>query len=385
MKGKKVFLISSILAAIGLVGGTFAAWAVTDNADPFSVKITPGTLDIGGDKSVTLDWGTKGLVDIEQITIGEEKGPYEVGLIATTSDASGFTGSLTVSLVSQENTAKKLIDYLHVNVYANSTKTGDPILTVPDGEQNYTTSVDIAVTSGTEKKVYFFIQLESGINPTDYEIMKNNVVTLTVDWNKGSAIDVVTSSTYYFNNSSSWENVYAYAWSSADGSMNAAWPGVKMTQEKGAIYSVAIPTAYDKVIFNDGVGGEGKQTADLTLPAVSAQTPYWNGSAWAAKPDTSAETVYYLVGTFNSWTTGSAYQLTAESNTVGTFAYTHKILNVNIPENSDLKIVGSDNVWYGENGTQDGDMNIGAANHYNFYFNYNGSAGVYIFCQPANA
>lgn len=381
MKGKKVFLVSSILAGIGLVGGTFAAWAVTDNANPFSVKITPGTLDIGDDKSVTLDWGTKGLVDIENLEMGVRKGPYEVGLIATTSDASAFTGNLSIALTSQSNAEEKLIDYLTVKVYEAAAGTGEAYITVPDAQENYTVTKDIVVTSGTEKKLYFFIELQAGISPLVYDNIKNDVVTLTVDWNKGSAIPVITSSTFYFNNSSSWSTVYAYAWNTTTGKTNAAWPGVAMTQEKGAIYSVAIPTEYTNVIFNDGTGGEGKQTADLTLPAVSAQTPYYNGSAWAAKPDLS-KTSYYLVGTLNAWTTGSEWALVESAGTAGTFAYTYKIENVNCAAETELKVVSSDNLWYGEGGTSDqGNMVIHGAGAYDFYFNENGSGGVYIYCQ----
>jgi hypothetical protein len=44
MKRKSIFVIGSVLAAGLLVGSTFAAWAVTDKADPFNVGITPGTI-----------------------------------------------------------------------------------------------------------------------------------------------------------------------------------------------------------------------------------------------------------------------------------------------------------------------------------------------------
>ena len=380
MKGKKIFLLGSILAALGLAGGTFAAWAVTDNADPFQVQITPGTLDVGSDKSVTLDWGTKGLVNIENLEMGETKGPYEVGLVATTSDTSSFTGSLSVSLTTTATGETKLIDYLTVKVYEESAGTGDAWLTVPNGSLNYTIAKDMIVTSGTEKKVYFFISLASGISPQVYNSIKSDVVNLTIDWNKGSAIEEITSVTYYFNNSSSWSNVYAYAWSSADGSQNAAWPGVAMKQEKGAVYSVAIPTAYDKVIFNNN---DSSQTDDLSLPSVGANTPYYNGSAWAAKPDLSADTVYYLVGTMNSWTTGSAYQLVAATGTenAGAFAYTYKIENVSLEANAELKVVSSENDWYGENSASADNMQIGLAGAYDFFFNPTAQGGKHIFCK----
>ena len=377
MKGKLAFLVASILAGGALVGGTFAAWAVTDNADPFEVQITPGTLDIGSDKSVTLDWGTKGLVNIEGLSIGEEMGPYEVGLRATTNDESGFTGSLAVSLSTTAVAAEKLIDYLEVNVYDTANKANPALLTVPGGS-----AVDIAVNSGVEKKVYFFISLEAGISPVTYNAIKNDVVTLRVDWNKGSAIEEVTSYTYYFNNASSWANVYAYAWKSADGSMNAAWPGVAMNQAKGAIYSLAIGATFDKVIFNDG---NGNQTDDLDLAHA---TPYWDGDSWEAAPDVSAETEYHLVGTFNDWTPASAFKLVAATGTIDRdpaedFSYTYKIEDVEIPAGAELKIVSSENVWFAESSSANEapNMSIGEANHYDFFFNPTLSGGIHIFCR----
>ncbi len=378
MKGKSLFFLGSVVAAALLVGGTFAAWAVTDNADPFSVTITPEAVEVGDHKSVTLDWGTKGLINIESLSIGEEKGPYALGLKATTSDASAFTGSLSVKLETEATGEQKLIDYLHVNVYDDAEKTHAALLTVPDGSANYTVAKDIVVTSGVEQTVYFFVSLDGGMNPTVYNAIKNDVVTLTVDWNKGSAIEEVTANTLYFKNNSSWENVYAYAWKSSDLSSNAEWPGVKMAQAKGDIFSAAIGVQFDKIIFNNGTGGEGNQTADLDIGAVA--TPYYNGSEWVAAPDLSAEVSYYLVGTFNEWMISEAYKLAADESKEG---YTFSIKNVDVPANSELKIVSSENVWFGENSNENTAPNfqIGQANHYDFYFNPAGNSGTFIFCE----
>ena len=385
MKGKSLFFLGSVVAAALLVGGTFAAWAVTDNADPFQVQITPGTLDVGSDKSVTLDWGSKGLVNIENLAMGEEKGPYAVGLVATTSDASAFTGSLSVKMETTATASDKLIDYLHVRVYDDAVKTNAAILEVPDGSANYTVAKDIEVTSGVEKKVYFFVSLDNGLTPVLFNAIKDDVVTLTIDWNKGSAIQVVESYTYYFNNTASWSDVYAYAWKEADGSTNAAWPGVKMNQAKGNIYSLAIGVDFDKVIFNDG---GSNQTADLSLDHA---TPYRNGEDWEAAPDLSAEVEYFLVGTHSEWATAEGYKLVVAEGSIDTdnneetpeFAYTYKIENVEIAAGGELKVVSTENVWYGESSHENGCPNIviGEANHYDFFFNPTLNNGLHIFCK----
>lgn len=373
MKGKSLFFLGSVVAAALLVGGTFAAWAVTDNADPFSVTITPETVEIGDDKSVTLDWGTKGLINIESLSVGEEKGPYALGLKATTSDNSAFSGSLLVKLETTATASEKLIDYLEVNVYDNNTKTGDPLLTVPDGSANYTVAKDIVVNSGEEKIVYFYVALDGGLNPAIYNQIKNDVVTLTVDWNKGSGIEEITSRTYYYWNKNSWSHVYVYAWNSSTLASNAEWPGVEMTQVKDDIYTVALDVQFDYVIFTNN---NGSQTTDLEIDPAK---PYYH-DAWVDAPDLSAEVEYYLVGTFNEWMISDAYKLSADDSKEG---YSFSIKNVDVPENSDLKIVSSENVWFAENSNENTAPNfhIGEANHYDFYFAPAGNAGTYIFCE----
>ena len=383
MKGKSLFFLGSVVAAALLVGGTFAAWAVTDNADPFSVTITPEAVEVGDDKSVTLDWGTKGLINIESLSVGEEKGPYALGLRATTSDASAFTGSLLVKLETTATGEEKLINYLSVNVYDNNTKTGDPLLTVPDGSANYTVAKDIVVNSGVEKKVYFYVALDGTLNPAVYNQIKNDVVTLTVDWNKGSGIEEVTSRTYYFWNKMSWSHVYAYAWNSSTMASNAEFPGAEMTQVKDDIYSIALDVNFDMIIFSNN---SGSQTTDLT---IDPSNPYYH-DAWVAAPDLDAEVDFYLVGTFNEWMMVEANKLVASEGSLdrngdeeNDFDYTFKIENVEIAAGTELKVVSTDNVWYGESSHENGCANIviGEANHYDFFFNPTLNNGIHIFCK----
>lgn len=263
MKRKSIFLLGTILAGAALVGGTFAAWAVTDNASPFSVNITPGTLDISDTKSVTLEWGTKGLVNIENLEMGVERGPYVVGLKATTSGDETFTGNLSAVLSTTSTAEDKLINHLTIDVYQGETKGETKLLSILSGtETGKSANKDIVVTSGQEYKVSFYITLDGGMTPVAYNLLKDQVVTLTVDWNKGSAIEVVTSNTLYFdtNLTNIGSPVYAYAWNSTTGESNKAWPGVQMSQVSGSIYATDIDTTFNKIIFNDN---NGHQTLKL--------------------------------------------------------------------------------------------------------------------------
>ncbi len=109
-------------------------------------------------------------------------------------------------------------------------------------------------------------------------------VTLTVGKNQTDTVvitatnsDGTTSKTFtyqlqtsdtgyiYFKNTSNWATPYAYMWNEGS-NKNAAWPGEKMIlvdAEKG-IWKCEVKESYDMVIFNNGSGGSGNQTADLT-------------------------------------------------------------------------------------------------------------------------
>ena len=76
--------------------------------------------------------------------------------------------------------------------------------------------------------------------------------------------------TVYVRLNNGWSNVYCYMWSDSLGN-NAAWPGVKMTLVKDNVYSYKLTKAFDKIIFDNGSGGNDNQTSDLTYPGKSGQ------------------------------------------------------------------------------------------------------------------
>jgi len=89
---------------------------------------------------------------------------------------------------------------------------------------------------------------------------------------------VVNKLTFYYDNSQSqWDEVYAYAWN-AEG--NNTWPGEKMAavENENNIFSIELADTYTSIIFNKGEGGDGNQTANLT---IDPEHTFWNGSAWA--------------------------------------------------------------------------------------------------------
>lgn len=348
MKRKSIFIIGSALAASLLVGSTFAAWAITDKADPFEVGITPGTTISDDNDSVTLEWGTKNFLKVENLTYTEEKGPYEVGVKATTGSGQAFTGSLSLEFSWKTAAAPKLLDYLYVRAFAKL-KTADDfdedndlLISLDNKDETRKDEVRIDVASGQEKLLYFYVGLEGITSPAQYDELKNDVVTVRVDWGKTSDTEEITSRTYYFNNNATnWNEVYAYAWKDSPSEVNTEWPGVKMTKVKGEIYSIELPIKYDKIIFNNG---STAQTDDLT---VDADKPYYNGSEWVAAPseDELADAVYYLVGSFNEWKTDAdlVFAATEDENILAISSFT-------VEEATEVKAVNpllGDAGWYG--------------------------------------
>ena len=93
----------------------------------------------------------------------------------------------------------------------------------------------------------------------------------------------VDSMTVYYVNNLAWEAVNAYVWP-AEGDAYKAWPGEAMTKEAEQIngfdvYSYTFSASYVNLIFNNGNGGEGNQTADFVWDATK---PYFFDGEWYA-------------------------------------------------------------------------------------------------------
>ena len=411
LKKKTLILAGAILAGAALVGGTLAAWAVTDNADPFAIKITPGDLTVGTVDSVTLEWGqTRTLTNITGLTMSEEVGPYLVGLKATTSNNGAFIGKLTASLETTALDNIKLIDYLDVKVYDGAARTVENeqetnFLFNAHGQYAMHGSANLEVTSGQEKVVSFYVSVRNGLTPAQYNSIKNQEVTLTVEWDRADNGEYVTAVDYYFNNGDkNWTNVYAYLWNSETGAQNNNYPGIAMVNVSENIWSVPVDSSvgYDKIIFNNGAENEANQkTDDLSLVA---NNPYYNYVTGQGGPEYDWEPAptlnqFYLVSTNNDWAKNANFLLEKLENPFihenDTFTYAITDVTVSAEDIARLddghgnagfqfKIQSSTSVWYGEHGPLDAaNVNIGTAGSWTFYFNPQGSNGTYIYCVQA--
>ena len=321
---RKILGLLSLAAGAAIVGTTFAAWAVTDNADPFSIKVTPGGSIIDDTVAVTLKYGsTFSASNITGLTSEAPRMAAEVGLLAETSGAS-YEGKFSLEL-EDLSTGKaageaKLIENLGVKVYSKDdgviaydagTKVVSTDLSgreedcyIPvTGADPYKTSVKYTVTAGQQHVVYVVVSLKSGLSPAQLDQINSDYVRITMDWGKGSDADKESSTIYY--QATAGNDYYCYAWD-ANGKTNKAWPGVKMDvdEEQDNLFTYDLGTQFTKVIFNDGEGGEGHQTAELEVNnTIRTSTPCYNGTSWVAKPAKSTLTKeWYVVGDHNSWT-----------------------------------------------------------------------------------
>ncbi len=94
--------------------------------------------------------------------------------------------------------------------------------------------------------------------------------------------DTGAAGTVYYQNTSNWSTVYCYMWNGSGDAKNAEWPGVAMTLHKDNVWKYTTSTDYQNVIFNNGSGGTGNQTSDLTFPGDGQ---IYNGSSWSVYPD----------------------------------------------------------------------------------------------------
>ena len=85
MIGKKLLTLLSLAMGIAIV-----AWAVTDNADPFGVKVSPGTVGPDTTKFVTLSYGDSTFANVDNLKAGEPRIAGSILLKADTKDGSTF-------------------------------------------------------------------------------------------------------------------------------------------------------------------------------------------------------------------------------------------------------------------------------------------------------
>ena len=392
MKAKKLLSLVSLFAGAAIVGATFAAWAVTDNADPFGIKISPGSIAEDTTGSVTLSYGQRTYANVEGLETGKDRLAATVNLIADTSTGASYTGKFRISLINQtekQNGLPLLIEHLSVDVYdvtIQANNAGEvttdrtsltPIGHIPTQASAYVEDISVTVTDNVAKPVYVVVGLEE-VSASVLEQIKNDVVYLQMDWNAFGGQDEVQASTVYFR-ATAGKATYCYAWT--DGKVNADYPGKAMTELQEGYYSYELSYDYEDLLFVQ-IDNEQElnKTADLQITnAIRTQTPCYDKTlqtpAWVAAPTfENLNKDYYLVGTFNGWQARNAYGLTVDAQD----ANHYRIEGVTVEAGAEMKIRSADGAnWY-DNGS--GNFVINDAGVYDFDFYVNADNGIHIVC-----
>jgi len=129
--------------------------------------------------------------------------------------------------------------------------------------------------------------------------------------------------------------------------------------------------------------GTGNQTENLTLAANETTNTYYNNGSWVDKANVDMTKVeYFVVGTHNAWTPGTA--MTKLQTPHEGYAYSSQIT---VTAETEIKVVSSDNTWFAEESTEGGAANVTLheAGTYTIYFNPNKVGSKYIFCVKVSA
>ena len=159
-----------------------------------------------------------------------------------------------------------------------------------------------------------------------------------------------------FKNSVGWDNVKAFTY---DDVTLGDWPGTDMTKD-GDIYTIEFfaPSASAHIIFSNGNGGNGNQTANLD---------FVDGQVY--------DMAYYVVGSMNGWTVGDAdYKMTLNTKSA---TKEFKLASKDLAANEEIKVVlypdYEGDEWYPAGSNPN--YVISDAGNYNIYFRPNADGG----------
>ena len=353
---------------VALVGGTFATWAVTDNADPFSIQVSTGSVSPAETQYLTLEWGeSRSMSNVSNLAIDTVRKVGVLDLRANTlvTGYDSYEGELKLSIAGGEHIAAALqvkvfegdiapaYDAEHgtytvgkkvtVNgqIFVCKTAVAEPEVFTPAkwdaltpadsmaGALTFNAGVcEVEVDLNAANLFTVMCFLPDGTDAGDIALMEGESANLTFNWDKNSE----DSSTVKYYATGFNKQTYIYAWND-QGQQLHAWPGVEMTQiGESDYYEIDLDTQFTNIIFNDN---DGKQTDTLVRATTFSDGKNLftfdgvdSGTASVVNPS------YYLKGSFNSWSddTGTI-ALTADPAIAGKYSST----TVHFDANTELK------------------------------------------------
>ena len=129
---------------------------------------------------ITLSWGsTKTLANITDLGNGNEQGPYQVGVLATTTGEGQYTGKFTVTITSEGESTYKLIDYISIRVCDDFAGSNE-LLVINSSSVSKTGTIDVTVAASVETVLYVFIGMDNVSTPVYHQI--SDSVNIQFDW-----------------------------------------------------------------------------------------------------------------------------------------------------------------------------------------------------------
>ena len=79
-------------------------------------------------------------------------------------------------------------------------------------------------------------------------------------------VHAASAQTVYSRDINNWGSVYGYAWDDNGNQLLGEWPGTRLSKDSNGLYNMTVSVSGGlNFIFNNGVGGTGNQTSDLSL------------------------------------------------------------------------------------------------------------------------
>ena len=268
--------------------------------------------------------------------------------------------------------------WTNVNVYVWDTNGGDAVAwpgmaMTKEADGTYTATVPdyankIIFNNGSGQTDD--LDIASYITETiggSYTVNSTPTPTIPEDTTPTEPAEPVETVTIYLNKPTDWEGAYVYGFygvegGTATGEPMGAYPGKKMTQVDGNVYSFDVPADIDYIKFSDG-SATNRRTNNIPNAKIGADVLFTltaSGSKWDATASTytGAKSVasvgagasnYAIRGTFTDWGSNDAISFIDGSSTKIEATYTlsageykFKVYNM------------STGVWYGNDGTIEG-------------------------------
>lgn len=289
----------NLVTTAGAIGSTGTSYTFLNKTHEIESYVDDVESSAGGTvsatsyklSSATATVATSGTTSIEAAYTATIKLTAEVNdgyeFIGWYDGSTLLSSSATYSSYSAPNSAKEIsAKFRKLAVAEPQIVSFSPSASEIDLGQSVTFNVEV---ENADKKDVVFKNGNTVITPP-WKPAEGGVYTITANLNGATSKSVnvtVYAATIYFDNTiSGWSNVYAYCWN-PDADENAAWPGVKLSNQVGNIYTYKSTKIYKKVIFTNN----SEQTADLDfengktysmpepIPFV-AGTKELCGSAW---------------------------------------------------------------------------------------------------------